>query len=53
MSARTDESNRSRASAIRERYEEYELGDRRLSVISDPENDLAWICSDRSCEVRP
>lgn len=53
MSSRTDEPARARAREIRERYEEYDLGDRRLAVITDPENELAWICSDRSCEVEP
>ncbi|MFB6141370.1 MAG: hypothetical protein ABEJ26_13165 [Halosimplex sp.] len=32
--------------AIRETYEEYDVGDTRLAMIADPENEHAWIQSD-------
>jgi hypothetical protein len=35
---------------IRETYEEYAVGESRVGVISDPENEYAWIWSD---QVRP
>lgn len=35
---------------IRETYEEYDVGESRVGVISDPENEYAWIWSDG---VRP
>ncbi|QPV64909.1 hypothetical protein I7X12_10000 [Halosimplex litoreum] len=34
------------AGAIRETYEEYDVGDTRLAMIADPENEHAWIQSD-------
>lgn len=34
--------------AIRETYEEYDVGDTRLAMIADPENEHAWIQSDRT-----
>lgn len=38
-------------SPIRETYEEYEVGDTRISMIADPENQRAWIQSDTVREV--
>lgn len=32
--------------AVRETYEEYDVGDTRLAMIADPENEHAWIQSD-------
>ena len=32
--------------SIRELYEEFPVGSRTVSLISDPENPLAWIQSD-------
>ena len=37
--------------AIRETYEEYDVGDTRLAMIADPENEHAWIQSDRTDAV--
>ncbi|WP_436925372.1 hypothetical protein [Halosimplex amylolyticum] len=34
--------------AIRETYEEYDVGDTRLAMIADPENEHAWIQSDQT-----
>lgn len=31
---------------IRETYEEYDIGETRLAMIADPENEHAWIQSD-------
>ena len=31
---------------IREQYDEYEVGESLVGVISDPENEHAWIWSD-------
>jgi len=36
---------------IRETYEEYDVGDARLAMIADPENEHAWIQSDRTDEI--
>lgn len=53
MSADANDLDRTRTRSVRERYEVYRVGDRRVSVISDPENEQAWICSDHRCEIRP
>ena len=37
--------------AIRETYEEYDVGDTRLAMIADPENEHAWIQSDRTLSI--
>lgn len=37
---------------VRETYEEYDLGAVRVSMIADPENEHAWIQSDRTLTVR-
>ncbi|SDE90898.1 hypothetical protein [Halorientalis regularis] len=34
-------------------YEEYELGSVTVAMISDSENEHAWIQSDRTCPVEP
>jgi len=39
--------------AIRETYEEYDIGDTRLAMIADPENEHAWIQSDVTESVEP
>lgn len=36
---------------IRETYEEYTVGQTRLSMIADPENEHAWIQSDLTKEI--
>jgi hypothetical protein len=38
---------------IRETFEEYEVGDARLAMIADPENEHAWIQSDVTASVDP
>lgn len=35
-----------RDAEIREQYDEYEVGESTVGVISDPENEHAWIWSD-------
>ena len=42
----TTRSTEAAESAIRETYEEYDVGDTRLAMIADPENEHAWIQSD-------
>jgi len=42
----TTRSTEAAESAIRETYEEYDVGDARLAMIADPENEHAWIQSD-------
>jgi len=42
----TTRSTEAAESAIRETYEEYDVGDNRLAMIADPENEHAWIQSD-------
>jgi len=39
-------SERERDESIRATYEEYDVGDTRLAMIADPENEHAWIQSD-------
>ena len=39
----TTRSTEAAESAIRETYEEYDVGDTRLAMIADPENEHAWI----------
>lgn len=36
---------------VRAMYEEYDLGDVRVGMISDPENEHAWIQSDVTVRV--
>lgn len=36
---------------IRETYEEYTIGETRLAMIADPENEHAWIQSDTAEEI--
>jgi hypothetical protein len=36
---------------IRETYQEYTVGNRRVATISDPENAAAWIQSTETAEV--
>lgn len=38
---------------IREEYSEYDTESGRVGVILDPENQLAWIRSDVTCDVDP
>lgn len=38
---------------IRETYEEYDVGESRVGVISDPENEYAWIWSDQVQQLTP
>lgn len=38
---------------IREEYDEYEVGESRVGVISDPENEHAWIWSDTVAAPTP
>lgn len=38
-------------SAIRETYEEYDVGGTRLAMIADPENEHAWVQSDETVPV--
>lgn len=38
---------------IRETYQEYSVGNRRIATISDPENAAAWIQSTVTEEVVP
>ena len=40
-----------RDTQIREEYDEYEVGRSVVGVISDPENEHAWIWSDRLAEI--
>ncbi|WP_187292662.1 hypothetical protein [Salinarchaeum sp. Harcht-Bsk1] len=40
-----------RDAQIRERYDEYEVGESVVGVISDPENEHAWIWSDELQEI--
>jgi len=42
----TPHSTEAAESAIRESYEEYDIGDTRLAMIVDPENEHAWVQSD-------
>lgn len=39
--------------AIKATYEEYDVGDVRLSMIADPENEHAWIQSDYTVDIHP
>ena len=39
------------ATEIREIYEEYTLEETRVAMISDPENEYAWIQSNRTIRV--
>jgi hypothetical protein len=39
------------ADDIRETYEEYDVAESRVAVIADPENDDAWVGSDRTVAV--
>lgn len=36
---------------VRETYEEFDAGGRRIALVSDPENEYAWIESDRTVPV--
>lgn len=38
---------------IRATYEEYDVGDVRLSMIADPDNEHAWIQSDHTEPIDP
>lgn len=38
---------------IRATYEEYKIVDTNLALISDPENESAWIQSDQTVEIQP
>lgn len=42
---------RSPETEIRETYQEYSVGSRRVATISDPENASAWIQSTVTAEV--
>lgn len=39
--------------AIRERYNEFLLGDAWIAEIADPENPTAWIRSDTTTAIQP
>lgn len=39
--------------AITATYEEYDVGDVRLSMIADPDNEHAWIQSDYTVSIDP
>lgn len=47
------ESPSSSRTDIRETYQEYNVGSRRVATISDPENAAAWIQSTVTEEVVP
>lgn len=36
---------------VRAAYEEYDLDDVRVGMIADPENEHAWVQSDRTVDV--
>lgn len=36
---------------VRETYEEYTIGETRLALIADPENEHAWIQSDVTDDI--
>lgn len=38
---------------IREEYDEYEVGDSRIGIITDPQNEYAWIWSDQVQAASP
>jgi hypothetical protein len=37
---------------IRETYEEFTVGETRIAILTDPENDTAWIQSDLTEEIQ-
>lgn len=39
--------------SIEATYEEYDVGDVRLAMIADPDNEHAWIQSDYTADVDP
>lgn len=47
----TSDHPQSSGTEIRETYQEYTVGDRRVATISDPENAAAWIQSTETAEV--
>ncbi|GAB3041914.1 hypothetical protein [Natronobiforma cellulositropha] len=49
----TDDTTETNAEPIRERYEEYEVGSTRVAVITDPENESAWVLSNVTQRIVP
>lgn len=51
----SDDTNGQRTTdrSVRERYEEFDVGASRVAIISDPENESAWVLSDTTLDIVP